>query len=80
MRRRTGLGPGPPGVRKLPDEPGAGRTAPLLPGWIINNNEHLAQVAVTGNYRLDKPLDVVRALAQITSAKVSEYPALVILN
>nr|WP_191487490.1 FecR domain-containing protein [Pseudomonas sp. FEN] len=50
------------------------------PGWIINNNEHLAQVAVTGNYRLDKPLDVVRALAQITSAKVSEYPALVILN
>ncbi|CAD5201966.1 Iron siderophore sensor protein [Pseudomonas sp. FEN] len=29
------------------------------PGWIINNNEHLAQVAVTGNYRLDKPLDVV---------------------
>jgi transmembrane sensor len=50
------------------------------PGWIVNNNEHLAQVAVTGNYRLDKPLDVVRSLAQITSAKVSEYPALVILN
>ena len=50
------------------------------PGWIVNNNEHLAQVAVTGNYRLDKPLDVVRALAQITSAKVSEYPGLVILN
>ncbi|WP_338522885.1 FecR domain-containing protein [Pseudomonas batumici] len=50
------------------------------PGWIVNNNEHLAQVAVTGNYRLDKPLDVVRALAQITSAKLSEYPALVILN
>ncbi|WP_371319266.1 FecR family protein [Pseudomonas gingeri] len=50
------------------------------PGWIVNNNEHLAQVAVTGNYRLDKPLDVIRSLAQITSAKVSEYPALVILN
>ncbi|NWA05097.1 FecR family protein [Pseudomonas gingeri] len=50
------------------------------PGWIVNNNEQLAQVAVTGNYRLDKPLDVVRSLAHITSARVSEYPALVILN
>jgi transmembrane sensor len=50
------------------------------PGWIVNNNPRLAQVAVTGNYRLDQPLDVVRSLAQITSARVSEYPALVILN
>ncbi len=50
------------------------------PGWIINNNEQLARVAVTGNYRLDRPLDVVRALAHITRAQVSEYPALVILN
>ncbi|SEK50035.1 FecR family protein [Pseudomonas agarici] len=50
------------------------------PGWIVNNNEQLAQVAVTGNYRLDKPLDVVRSLAHITSARISEYPALVILN
>ena len=41
---------------------------------------HLGDIAVTGNYRLDQPLDVVRALAQITSAKVMEYPALVILN
>nr|WP_207203971.1 FecR domain-containing protein [Pseudomonas sp. TH31] len=50
------------------------------PGWIINNNEQLADVAVTGNYRLDQPLDVVRSLAHITSAKLQEFPALVILN
>lgn len=50
------------------------------PGWIINNSETLERVAVTGNYRLDKPLDVVRSLAQVTSARVREYPALVILN
>nr|WP_262381040.1 MULTISPECIES: FecR domain-containing protein [unclassified Pseudomonas] len=50
------------------------------PGWIVNTNEQLASVAVTGNYRLDQPLDVVRSLAHITSAKLSEFPALVILN
>jgi len=50
------------------------------PGWIINTNEQLANVAVTGNYRLDQPLDVVRSLAHITSARLQEYPALVILN
>jgi transmembrane sensor len=50
------------------------------PGWIINNNERLANVAVTGNYRLDQPLDAVRSLAHITSAKLQEFPALVILN
>ncbi|SEN10750.1 FecR family protein [Pseudomonas sp. ok272] len=50
------------------------------PGWIINNNQQLANVAVTGNYRLDRPLDVVRSLAHITRAKVQEFPALVILN
>lgn len=50
------------------------------PGWILNNNEQLANVAVTGNYRLDQPLDVVRALAHITSARLQEFPALVILN
>ncbi|MCU1764859.1 FecR domain-containing protein [Pseudomonas protegens] len=50
------------------------------PGWIVNNNEHLAKIAVTGNYRLDQPLDVVRSLAHITSARLSEFPALVILN
>ncbi|UZD96748.1 FecR domain-containing protein [Pseudomonas corrugata] len=50
------------------------------PGWIINRNEQLAHVAVTGNYRLDQPLDVVRSLAHITSAQLQEFPALVILN
>lgn len=50
------------------------------PGWIINNNETLANVAVTGNYRLDQPLDIVRSLAHITSSNLSEFPALVILN
>ena len=50
------------------------------PGWIVNTNDQLASVAVTGNYRLDQPLAVVRSLAHITSAKLSEYPALVILN
>ncbi|MCJ8202826.1 FecR domain-containing protein [Pseudomonas sp. RGM2987] len=50
------------------------------PGWIINNNPQLASVAVTGNYRLDQPLDVVRSLAHITSARLQEFPALVILN
>jgi transmembrane sensor len=50
------------------------------PGWIINNNPQLANVAVTGNYRLDQPLDAVRSLAHITSARLQEFPALVILN
>lgn len=50
------------------------------PGLIVSTNDRLASVAVTGNYRLDQPLDVVRSLAHITSAKLSEYPALVILN
>lgn len=50
------------------------------PGWIINTNEQLADIAVTGNYRLDQPLDVVRSLAHITSARLQEFPALVILN
>lgn len=50
------------------------------PGWIVNTNTRLDQVAVTGNYRLDDPLGIVRSLAQITSARLHELPALVILN
>ncbi|KPW58813.1 putative Regulatory protein [Pseudomonas caricapapayae] len=50
------------------------------PGWIISTNAQLDRIAVTGNYRLDSPLDVVRSLAQITSASLHEMPALVILN
>ena len=50
------------------------------PGWIINRNSHLDDMAVTGNYRLDQPLETLRALAHITSAQLHEYPAVVILN
>ncbi|WP_415842660.1 FecR family protein, partial [Pseudomonas reidholzensis] len=50
------------------------------PGWIISRNAQLEQVSVTGNYRLDQPLETLRALAHITSATLHEYPAVVILN
>ncbi|MDD0975039.1 FecR family protein [Pseudomonas fontis] len=50
------------------------------PGFIINTNDKLEHVAVTGNYRLDQPLEAVRSLAHITSARLQEYPAVVILN
>lgn len=50
------------------------------PGLIINPNSKLNQVAVTGNYRLDDPLNVVRSLAQVTSASLHELPALVLIN
>lgn len=50
------------------------------PGWIINRNANLDDMAVTGNYRLDQPLETLRALAHITSARLHEYPAVVILN
>lgn len=50
------------------------------PGWIINTDERLGERTVTGNYRLDDPLGVVRSLALITSAKLHEFPALVILD
>ncbi|WP_397454020.1 FecR family protein [Pseudomonas sp. NA-150] len=50
------------------------------PGWIVTTNRHLETVAVTGNYRLDSPVDVVRSLANITSAHLHELPDLMILN
>jgi transmembrane sensor len=50
------------------------------PGLIINPNSALNQVAVTGNYRLDDPLNVVRSLAQVTSASLHEMPAMVVIN
>ncbi|MFF7707165.1 FecR domain-containing protein [Pseudomonas sp. NPDC007930] len=50
------------------------------PGWILNTNAQLGDVAVTGNYKLDDPLAVIRSLAQVTQAQVRELPALVILN
>lgn len=50
------------------------------PGWIVNTNERLDNVSVTGNWRLDDPLGVARSLAQIASADLHEYPRLLILN
>ncbi|MFJ4347048.1 FecR family protein [Pseudomonas sp. NPDC089401] len=50
------------------------------PGWIINRNSQLGDMAVTGNYRLDQPLETLRALAHITSAQLHEFPAVVIIN
>jgi transmembrane sensor len=50
------------------------------PGWIVSRNAQLDGMKVTGNYRLDQPLDVLRSLAHVTLAKVQEYPGLVILN
>ncbi|PWB30810.1 glycerol-3-phosphate ABC transporter substrate-binding protein [Pseudomonas sp. SDI] len=50
------------------------------PGFIINTNDTLDHVAVTGNYRLDQPLEALRSLAHITSARLQEFPAVVILN
>lgn len=50
------------------------------PGWIVNTNERLENLSVTGNWRLDDPLGVARSLAQITSAELHEYPKLLILN
>lgn len=50
------------------------------PGWIVNANERLENVSVTGNWRLDDPLGVARSLAQISSAQLHEYPKLLILN
>jgi len=50
------------------------------PGWIINTNSALDTVAITGNYRLDNPLDAMRSLARITSANLHELPNVLILN
>lgn len=50
------------------------------PGWIINTNPQLGDLAVTGNYKLDDPLAVIRSLAHVAQAQVRELPALVIIN
>jgi len=50
------------------------------PGWIINASGPLDSMRVTGNYRLSDPVSVMRSLAQVTSANLHEYPALLILN
>ncbi|WP_437880943.1 FecR family protein [Pseudomonas sp. LRF_L74] len=50
------------------------------PGWIINGNSRLDNLRITGNYRLSEPTDIMRSLAQVTSAQLHEYPSLLILN
>ncbi len=50
------------------------------PGWIINGNARLNDLRITGNYRLSEPASIMRSLAQVTSAQLHEYPALLILN
>ncbi|QMV63317.1 FecR family protein [Pseudomonas berkeleyensis] len=50
------------------------------PGWIINGNSRLDDLRITGNYRLSEPTDIMRSLAQVTSAQLHEYPSLLILN
>lgn len=50
------------------------------PGWIINRNAELDDLRITGNYRLSEPVDIMRSLAQVTSAQLQEYPSLLILN
>ena len=50
------------------------------PGWIVNTNPRIEALAVTGNYRLDSPRDVVRSLATITSAHLHELPSVMLLN
>ena len=50
------------------------------PGWIINRNAELDELRITGNYRLSDPADIMRSLAQVTSAQLQEYPSLLILN
>ncbi len=50
------------------------------PGWIFSGSERLNDLRVTGNYRLSDPVSVMRSLAQVTSANLHEYPAVLILN
>lgn len=50
------------------------------PGLIINTDERLAELSVTGNYRLDDPVGAMRSLAMLTSSQLHELPRLLILD
>ncbi|MDD0844690.1 FecR family protein [Pseudomonas sp. Gutcm_11s] len=50
------------------------------PGWIVSTDERLADLNVTGNYRLDDPVGAMRSLAQVTSAQLHELPRVLILD
>ncbi|MBD9482424.1 FecR domain-containing protein [Pseudomonas sp. PDM14] len=50
------------------------------PGWIVNTDERLANLNVTGNYRLDDPIGAMRSLALVTSSRLHELPRVLILD
>ncbi|WP_394560793.1 FecR family protein [Aquipseudomonas alcaligenes] len=50
------------------------------PGWIVTTDERLANLSVTGNYRLDDPVGAMRSLALVTSAHLHELPRVLILD
>lgn len=50
------------------------------PGWIVSTDERLANLNVTGNYRLDDPIGAMRSLARVTSSHLHELPRLLILD
>lgn len=50
------------------------------PGWIVCVDKAVEATPVTGNYRLDQPLDALRALAHVANANLHELPALAILD
>jgi transmembrane sensor len=50
------------------------------PGWIVSTDERLANLSVTGNYRLDDPVGAMRSLARVSSAHLHELPHVLILD
>jgi len=50
------------------------------PGWIFTRDESLAARRVTGNYRLDDPVAILRALAQVTASRLHEYPSVMVFD
>lgn len=50
------------------------------PGWIVISDAQLSAQAITGNYRLDTPRNTLHALAELTGARVSEWPGVLVLH
>jgi transmembrane sensor len=52
-----------------------------FPGVILLANDRLATIKISGSYRLDDPASLVRSLARITSATVTDFsPYLLIIR
>lgn len=49
-------------------------------GWIVIGDAQLSTQAITGNYRLDTPQNTLHALAELTDARVSQWPGVLILH